>query len=79
MVLRFSALDETEVLDIADHETVIPCMALDAVHVTLLDVAEVSHAEGEAGDGEVNGQQMTHGWRIPGIGCADIVVIAGLR
>ena len=57
-MLRLFALDEAEMLHVANHEAVVPDVAAKAVDAALPDVAQVAGAEGEAGDGEVQGEEM---------------------
>ena len=57
---RVFVFDEVEVLHEAHHEGVGVCVAADVVHLRLLVVAQIAHAEGCPSYRDVEGEQLTH-------------------
>ena len=66
-------------LHVANHEAVVPDVAAKAVDAALPDVAQVAGAEGKAGDGEVQGEEMAHGRGIARMGEAHVAVVVAQR
>lgn len=75
-MVRLLSFDKAEMLDITDHETVVPNVAFQMVDMALAYVAKVAGSEGETADGEVKSQKVAHGWSVAGIGETNVVVIA---
>ena len=75
----FLALDKVEMLDVAYHETMIPDVAAQAVYTALAYVTQITCAECESRDGEVQRQEMAHGGSVAGMSETDVMVVVAQR
>ena len=67
-------MEDIEITDNAQHESVRVAVELKVVDMALSDIAEVAGAESDATERNVNGQEMTTTESIEGVGEADVMV-----